>query len=428
MIDFIKTHSLHIEAETVLNNELLIFPLSNVATTGEILKRAQKARFRGMDVSIHPTGEIKLSGSLHKYWEGGTNFNDYSLENIRKTINGLAEEIKFNPEKVQIRFIEIGVNIPLDYSPTDLIKTAVMYRNTPFQQMRVTGKGFGRVCENQRFDIKIYDKSLQYGLPYHLMRFEIKVKKVVFLKRYRIGTMTLADLTRNEYYAAFKTMLIDILNGILFFDPKINPEQIELKKDRELVLQGRYSEYWQNLTSSTRGRQRERFIELTNGEVIKGEIETRILEKWNELTTCNEIEQGQKLQQSNHLQDENEQTKTGQSNHLHNESEKVKTGQSNPYVIGYFVPRCPITGLSLTYQKKGTKYLTSSGIRWYQKNEPETYRARLETLLSEKWKSRNENSSFNVWVNEISHQIRNKFYNPKRRKSIVRDKKSEKRT
>jgi hypothetical protein len=397
MIDFIKIHALPVPTEKVMNNSLLTFPLSNVATTGEVLNRPQTAEYRGIKISVRPGGQVSMRGSLHKYHEGGTNYRDFSVNDIQSIVRELAKTFEFDPAKTVINFVEIGVNIPLLYSPSDLIRTAIMYRNSPFRQLRVDGKGFGKVCETQRFDIKIYDKSLQYNLHGHLLRYEVKVKRTEFLKQYGIGSLTLADLTRSDVYPTFLQMLVDTLSGILFYDPQIDPEAIEPQKDRELLLQGRYPDYWQNLPRTTKKRKLERFIELSEGDKIRAELTTKIKTKWNELTTFQ-------------LQPKIE--KTEQINHLQNDPEKVKTEQINTKVNCYLVPVCPITGLSLSPQIKGSKYLTQSGINWYRTSEPETYQNKLETLLTGKWKNKHRGESIEIWVKEIAHQIRNQYYNP----------------
>ncbi len=397
MIDFLKIHALPVLAEKVLNNDLLTFPLSNVATTGEVLNRPQTAEYKGIKISVRPGGQVSMRGSLHKYHEGGTNCRDFTINDIREVVRDLSQTFEFEPAKAFLNFVETGVNVPLLYSPSELIKTVVMYRNSPFQPLRVDGKGCGKVCETQRFDLKIYDKSLQYSLQNHLLRYEVKVKRTECLKQYGINSLTLADLTRPDIYPALLQILVDTLNGVLLYDPQIDPEAIEPQKDRELLLQGRYPEYWQNLDKFQRSRKRKRFEELSGSEKIKTELVKKINEKCNLLTTFQPNPEIAKVQPFNHLQ---------------NKPEKVKMQPFNPKVTCYLVANCPITNLPLTHQLPGSKYLTSTGVQWYRKNEPETYQNKLEILLTEKWKAKHQGDPVNVCVGEIAHQIRNKFYNP----------------
>ena len=396
MIDYVKIHALPVTAEKVLNNDLLTFPLSNVATTGEVLNRPQTAEYRGLKLSIRPGGEVSLRGSLHKYHEGGTNYDDFSLIDIQNVVRELTEIFEFAPEKAVINFIEIGVNIPLEQSPTELIKMLVMYHNTPFTQMRTTGEGYGKVAETQRFDAKLYDKSLQYGLEEYLLRIEGKIKRMAYLTKYGINNLTLGDLTEPKYYPAFCNILADMVNELLLFNPTIDPNQYKTK-DRDLLLQGRYSDYWKSLDKCQRNRKRKHFERLSQTEKLKNELRRKIIEKCNLLTTCQPHQNKQKVQPFNHFQ---------------REGKNDKMQPFNPKVNGYFVSLCPITGLTLSHQKRGSKYLTTSGVKWHKKNEPETYQTKLEILLTDKWKKQHENDPENVWINEIAHQIRNKFYNP----------------
>ena len=110
MIDFLKIHALPVPAKKVMNNSLLTFPLSNVATTGEILDRAQIAHFGNLQIIVK--GEkVGLKGSIHKYHEGGTNYRDFDLSDIQIVVRELSEKFDFDPAMAFINFVEIGVNI-----------------------------------------------------------------------------------------------------------------------------------------------------------------------------------------------------------------------------------------------------------------------------------------------------------------------------
>ncbi|MBW6480996.1 MAG: hypothetical protein K0B37_16315, partial [Bacteroidales bacterium] len=67
-----------VESDEILDDELLTFPQLNVATTGEILNRAQIAYWQ--DLQFRVKGEkVGLKGSLHKHFEGSTNYRDFHL-------------------------------------------------------------------------------------------------------------------------------------------------------------------------------------------------------------------------------------------------------------------------------------------------------------------------------------------------------------
>jgi len=104
-----------------------------------------------------------------------------------------------------------------------------------------------------------------------------------------MDSLTLADLTRPDVYPDLHQMLVDTLSGVLLYDPQIDPGKIINSKDRELFVEGRYAEYWQNLPRTTKKRKLERFIELSKGDQTRVELTEKIKTKWNKLTTCKTI-------------------------------------------------------------------------------------------------------------------------------------------
>jgi hypothetical protein len=336
---------------------------------------------------------------LHKYWQGGKNWQDFNLNDIQAAIKDLVIKFEFRPENSDLNFVEIGLNIPVWCDPTEIIKGAVIYKQHPFEPMRIEGKGFGRVCETSQFEIKIYNKSLQYGLPHHLLRFEIQVKRIELLapdrgkKKEQKYRLTLADLCRPELYNRFLDLLLTVLNDILFCDVNTTDTTTN-PKDHDLFILGRYSEYWNNMPRSTKHRNIRRFKELTGGEKIKSQLKKLIIEKWNELTTL--------------------QTTTPERiNHFAETANFDKMERINTTINSQFVPQCIVTGLQIHNQRPGTKYLSEKSIHWYYENEPETYKNELEILLTQKWLNKHRGEPIKNYFAEIYHQIRNKDRNPK---------------
>jgi len=398
VIDYIKIHELPVSPAEILANDRLTFPLSNVATTGEMINRSQVAHWQELQFVVK--GEkVGLKGSLHKHKEGGTNYKDYFLADIQTTIEKLAETFSFDPQQAVINFLEVGINIPLQDDPSKFIKTLVIYRNNPFTPLHVKGKGFGRQCETQQFTIKVYNKSLQYGLNEPLMRYEVKIKRMKFLERYGLTNITLADLTNPENYQPLKKILLEVWQGILNYDPEINPESIQKSKDRELFISGRFPEFWQDMDKFQRTRKKKRFIELAGGKKISNQISELIEKKCNLLTTLQPTPETKKMQPFNHF------------------AEAAKNEKMQPFnttIKGYLVATCIVTNLEIKTPAPGKKYLTKKDIEFYQKNDRETYTEKLESLLTEKWKTRHANKPTEFWFEEIAHKIRCKLSNHRR--------------
>ncbi len=398
MIDFVKIHGLAVNAKKLLNNERLTFPLSIIEKTGEVLNRAQIAYYNGLQFIVKGENSA-LKGSLHKYWYNGTNWQDFYLSQIQAAIKELVNNFEFQPENSELNFVEIGLNIPVWCDPTEIIKGTVIYKHKSFEPMQVEGNGFGRVCKTSQFDIKIYNKSLQYGLPHHLLRFELKVKRIELLapdrgkKKEQKFRITLADLCRPELYDRFLDLILNVLNDILFCDVN-TPDTTTNPKDHDLFIQGRYSEYWNNLTGSTKHRKITLFKELTGGEKIKSQLKKLIIEKWNELTTL----------QTNTTERINRNSETANFD---------RTERINTTIQSQFVSPCIVTGLQIHNQQPGTKYISARGVKWYYENEPETYKKELEILLKPKLLNKYKNEPQKVLFEKIYKQIRNKDRNPK---------------
>jgi len=401
MIDYLKIHNLPVIPEKLLNNGLLTFPLSNVATTGEVLDRWQVAHFNTLTFKIKGNNS-KLFGSPHKYRQGGENWQDYNLFDIQDTIHELAETFEFDPEMAVINFIEIGVNIRLDNDPDQIINCLVIHGKERFKELPTerNTKGNGRISEKDQFTIKVYNKSLQNSLPFHLLRFEIKVKRMKFLERYGINGLTLADLTRPDVYPKFKTMLLDLLSGIVIYNPDIEPDNLTTLQDRELLNLGQFAEYWQRLDRRRRNEKLIRFKELAGTNAIIENLKCKISDKWERLTNPDKITS---------LENEIESDKITTLRNKQYRPENDQTGQINTTIKGEFVHRCKVTGIDISMQRQGSQFLCDSGIRFLFENDPETF-AKLKTeRLSQKW----QNEQIEVQFREIAHSIRNEFNNPR---------------
>jgi hypothetical protein len=72
----------------------------------------------GLFIKIDPNNNLKITGSLHKYFsylENGslTNFDSFTMYQAKETFEKMILKTGMNPEKVAINFFEIGMNIKL---------------------------------------------------------------------------------------------------------------------------------------------------------------------------------------------------------------------------------------------------------------------------------------------------------------------------
>lgn len=421
MIDHTKVNNLPVSVRKILAHEQLTFPMSNVATTGEMLDRAQVAHY-GMMEFVVKGGYAKLKGSYHKHAQGGTNHKDFTFSDIQGVIEELVNTFQFDPKEAHLNFIEVGVNIEVSTDPTSLIKNFISYKQKEFEPMQVTGAGYGRQCRMQQFTIKAYNKSLQYGLPFHLLRFEVKVTRMEFLKQYGIDQLTMDDLKRPEVYSKLLKMLLDVLDRILLFNSDIDTDSIQNPKDRELVLQGRFPEYWNELPRQRKSERIKRFSELTGTNKLKNELAELISTKWDKLmnpdklTTFNiedEIIDPDKLTTLPDKQRKAKPDKLTTFRKIQVLGSNEKTGQINTTINGY-CRTCPVTKADISMQKGNSRLLSNAGLTWLVQNEYIKYEEVRKRFLPA-WGVSGLHTKFED--DEISHlakQIRNEYYNRRR--------------
>jgi hypothetical protein len=224
------------------------------------------------------------------------NYGDFSMYDIRRAIDEMAKTFHFEPLEAHYNFIEFGVNIEVSEDPSILIRNLLLYKQRAFELLPITRAGYGKQCRLEQFTIKLYNKSLQYHLPYNLLRFEVKVTRMEFLKKYGIDSITMADLQRTEVYSKVLVMLLDVFNQILIVNPDFNSDVISNPRDKDLVSHGIYPEYWQKLPRQRKSEQIKRFDDLVGSTQLKRQLSEKIKEKWNQLlnpdkiTTFNELQ------------------------------------------------------------------------------------------------------------------------------------------
>ena len=70
---------------------------------------------------------------------------------------------------------------------------------------------------------------------------------------------------------------------------------------------------------------------------------------------------------------------------------------------------CPVTELDISMQPRNSKFLSSSGVKWYYENDRKIFDKALAPKLTESFKSKDINMQFR----EIAHSIRNADSNPR---------------
>lgn len=364
MIDGYKILNLPVSIDELLNNELLLFPLKFNELDGVIIDEPRTAEYKGQYFTIK-NNNVKLKGSLHKYHNNGShNYNDFNYLDLTNVIFDLSNKFNLNPGNTYLNNLEFGVNILIPVKPEEFFKYVINYKGTPFQKFNIIGAK-GIECIMSNFVIKMYDKGHQYNQPGKLLRFEIKVFKMQYLKDKKINIKTLADLLNIDELNNLKRILKDVFNDILIYDYSINQKNLNAK-ERLILSQGNNPKYWEKLKPDSKNfendnkdkeykKQRKKYYrELNNFKKLISKYSTSTLQK--DISNLSE----QKCNQLLNIEGK----KGDKLTDLFNNIQHIKKGQINISNIVSFCPKvedskpriCLTCKTDISNKKKSAKF------------------------------------------------------------------------
>ena len=255
MIDGIKLLDLSVSVDALLTNDRLQFPLPVDEQTGAVLNRPRRAIDRGLLFTLTPTKagdklRCELQGSVHRFSRGGLhNADAFTAADLSTALDDLIQMFQINPFQSRLNNVEFGVNLVLPFPVSQVLDNLISYKYRPFSRVREPGDGYAYYqCHTQRYVVKLYDKGDQYELDAHVLRVEVKVLKMEYLKsRGRFGVPIrldwLADLLDIANYGPLGALLVETFTEILFDEPTINPA-ILTARERDIYQNGRNPRFW----------------------------------------------------------------------------------------------------------------------------------------------------------------------------------------
>lgn len=325
--------------------------------------------------------KIQIQFSLHQYHNWlisgtKTNNNRFTYQECNEVLKSLSKVLRQPLNEMTISVLECGINIPYPYDICDLLEVEIVYR-----------KGIGQIIYNTVRDAYFEqdEKRMKiYSKPYdgnQQIRFEKKFKKHRQLKS-DIGIETLADLTDRQTFHRMKDDLVKGLDSILIID-------IESRKSRHRgIRKFRNKTYWDD----------------TRSDVRKALTRETFSKRWKKA-----------LNQSRKYGFDKKKN-TLKNNMLHefekimNPETKAEAGLTNsPLSIrGKCQPiirRCKVTGIDISGQRKGSKFVSKKTVANLYKNDIDTYR-KLEGLYLP---IKKRNSKLERRAYYIAHNVRNQY-------------------
>jgi len=269
--------------------------------TSEVLNDNIHAKYRGLLFQIKRS-TIKagkyhfiVSGSLHKYYNNGKhNADNFTTDQLKEVLKDLHKKFNIDPETAYLRSFEFGANIHTPAPTKEILKGLVAYKGYNFSMLKIDGKQNGKQIKRQRSQAKIYDKAKQYSLPdKNLMRFEIAVKKMEYVKPYNIRM--LSDLTDPDKLQPLKALLLGFWQNVIYYDKKVKYKELTNFEQKKLLYYAS-PRNWTDFTRKQRYRAKKHFISLLNKVSISKtytQISILLSDKLDELTAkkCPQINQ-----------------------------------------------------------------------------------------------------------------------------------------
>ncbi len=235
-----------------------------------------------------------IENSLHKFFNElagnkSQNYNNFDSCDIQCALDILEQQTNYPLEKTIITNLEFGFNIEMDICPTKFLENNVLmydFKSPCYDPKNDKGKKIKKFTYTE-YEVKIYNKSLQYQLDKHILRVEIKYKSKKQLNR--LGIYNLEDLKNPEN---MKTLLGDFFKkyeNLLIVD-SYNGNRLMSKIERGFVTLCSHPNYWielkYNAHRNTIYKQKQKFLKLIKKFKLdswKKQLKKDILSKFNEL-------------------------------------------------------------------------------------------------------------------------------------------------
>ena len=402
MLDFIK---FEIKDATLINeiwsNPDLMYKSEHSfvnKNTGEI-RTVDNRQFVNLILSKHPN-KLEVSGSLHKLYNNGLhNANDFTVSDCIRTLENLIARFGLVPDDCYINNLEFGVNVETPGNVSEVVKWLRFHNKNQFIKYPDLAECY--FAGTSYFGVKAYNKTLNYpdyAAP-NLMRFEGKTRQSKYLLSK--GIETLSDLLKLTTYSLLSKVLLSEWNNVLIFDKRT-------KKGKRFCNTDFWLEILDNNHRNTFVNTKKKYYKILGEKGLQNLIYKRISDKLDQLKPC-AVSTISATKTPEH---------TGTQNAPISPTTivqfppivKMETDTPNP---GESVRLCEVTKLNISMQKPTSKYLCSSGLKYYFERDPETYqRLREKYLTAEKW-DLSLSDQFYFLAHNIRNRKTNKIHNPR---------------
>ncbi|GAB4160034.1 MAG: hypothetical protein Tsb0033_15400 [Winogradskyella sp.] len=301
MIDYIKAYFK--DKNVVESNLLRKDCLHKVVAVHNFQKKNEyehpiRAKIGNMFVNISEK-QGYVENSLHKHFNALTgeevmNYDDFYYCDLLSSLEALESELNYPLEDMSLTNLEFGFNIDLGFDPTTFLNHNLLMYNlkTPCVDPKNKKNMKLKKFSYTNYEIKVYDKSLHYGLKHsnpNILRIEVKYKSKKELNGFNIYTLEdLKDI--NNLYLLFGDFLKKF-EQLIIVDSYYGDENMS-KREQRFFKECLNYQYWVELKrkyhKNTFGNKFRAFKKLIKDYELdqwKSDLRLLIVEKFNQLIT-----------------------------------------------------------------------------------------------------------------------------------------------
>lgn len=403
MIDYISIELDASMKDVLFNNDLLDFVSDVSNKTGELNPNnstfIQSAQYNGLTFYIvqyknmMTKPKVSLKGSIHKYWQHGTNYMDFNFESLKQATNQLQDLFHIDWNKSVVHSFEYGLNIQLPFSCRQMIDDIVSHQGTIPNECRYHGKGQLYNFIKSQHRLKVYNKGLQsYTSGFvpndndDLIRLEHHVDKMQFVRRKGVDIHSVNDILSIVNLKRLGDVLLESYDKLVIVDHSLSYKPL---KPKELIFvnECKNPRYWNKISKIKNTKKYARTLKKLSkiSHTYQSNINQDILRN----LIKNKIEELLKIVP-----------------YLPT-LENPDLSDIYPYIVGnkQTIDKrfCEVTRLDISHQSKGSLFLSEKSIGRIEETNPILYQK-----LSQKYLPKNTTQNHNYY---IAHNIRNDKFN-----------------
>ena len=244
----------------------------------------------GFFIKIGTDKTLKITGSLHKYHsflntKSLTNFDSFTMHQAKETILKLIENIGFEPEKTNITYYEVGLNLSVNIEPKKIMQNvcsigSIENEKELLYNLKYKNKSQLTTEFHRDFRVyhKMYDKIFEMNDKRKQPPNDIKIIRIETSNR-RVEKTTLLDFFKDENLQIIQNRFFNNWDKLNFYNDIDTPtgthkSKIELAKEiiykgKNEVLNKYLEQYNNNVLSIKMYYTIKRFIENWENEKFK---------------------------------------------------------------------------------------------------------------------------------------------------------------